>query len=307
MKKTAIVTGGAGFLGKFVVKKLSEHYTIFVPRSQNFDIRKKQEVEKIFDVIRPDVVVHLAAKVGGIGANKKNPGKFFYDNIMMGLNLVETSREYGIDKFIHVGTVCSYPKYCSIPFREEDLWNGYPEETNAPYGISKKAIITMLGAYREQYGLKSAVLLPVNLYGPGDNFDEDTSHVIPSLIKKIYNAKVNGDISVKCWGDGSASREFLYVEDAAEAICRAVKSDIVDPYPINLAGCGEITIKRLAQIIKEHIGYSGNIEWDSNMPNGQPRRCLDGSRAKELLGWQSETDFIDGIRNTIRWYIQMHN
>lgn len=304
MKKTVMVTGGAGFLGGFVVEKISQNHRVFVPRSKNFDLTQKLEVERLFSTVDPDIVVHLAAKVGGIGANRENPGKFFYDNIMMGINLVEASRIYGVDKFIHIGTVCSYPKYCEVPFKEDDLWNGYPEETNAPYGIAKKSIMTMLEAYRDQYGLKSMVLLPVNLYGPGDNFKEDSSHVIPALIKRFYQAKNRGDRVVKCWGDGSASREFLYVKDAADAISRAVDSNIENSIPINLGGSGEITIKRLVQIISEHVGYEGKIEWDDSMPNGQPRRCLDGSRAKDLLDWESKTNFIDGIRETIRWYIQ---
>ena len=303
MKKSVLVTGGAGFLGRHLIEKLipSEN-EIFVPRSSNFDLTVRSEVDKIFDVVRPDVVVHLAAKVGGIGANRENPGRFFYDNISMGINLVDASREYGVDRFIHVGTVCSYPKNCPVPFKEDDLWNGFPEQTNAPYGIAKKAIITMLEGYKKQYGLNSTVLLPVNLYGPGDNFDESSSHVIPALIKKVYDAKERGDVEIVCWGTGNASREFLYVEDAAEAIKLAIDSDVVDPLPINLGGCGEITIRELVETICDVMNYDGKIKWDVTKPDGQPRRCLDTSRCKEKLNWKASTDFKNGLEKTISWY-----
>ena len=277
-------------------------YNVYIPRSKNFDLTNRDRVAELFSVVRPDIVIHLAAKVGGIGANKENPGSFFYNNIMMGVNLVEISREYDIRKFIHIGTVCSYPKNCEVPFKEDDLWNGFPEETNAPYGIAKKAIITMLQGYKQQYGLNSNVLLPVNLYGPGDNFDENTSHVIPAIIKKVRDAQIKGENEIVCWGSGKASREFLYVKDAAKGICAAVESDFNDPLPINLGGAGEITIKRLVTIICEHMGFAGKVIWDDSKPDGQPRRCLDTSRCKELLSWEAKTDFITGIRDTIGWY-----
>ncbi len=303
MSKMVLLTGGAGFLGSHVVTELSTlGYNVYIPRSKNFDLTNRDRVAELFSVVRPDIVIHLAAKVGGIGANKENPGSFFYNNIMMGVNLVEISREYDIDKFIHIGTVCSYPKNCEVPFKEDDLWNGFPEETNAPYGIAKKAIITMLQGYKQQYGLNSNVLLPVNLYGPGDNFDENTSHVIPAIIKKVRDAQIKGENEIVCWGSGKASREFLYVKDAAKGICAAVESDFNDPLPINLGGAGEITIKRLVTIICEHMGFAGKVIWDDSKPDGQPRRCLDTSRCKELLSWEAKTDFITGIRDTIGWY-----
>ena len=303
MSKMVLLTGGAGFLGSHVATELSSlGYKIYIPRSSQFDLTNKDNVSKVFDIVRPDIVIHLAAKVGGIGANKENPGSFFYNNIMMGVNLVEASREYDVGKFIHIGTVCSYPKNCPVPFKEDDLWNGFPEETNAPYGIAKKAIITMLQGYKQQYGLNSNVLLPVNLYGPGDNFDENSSHVIPAIIKKVRDAQVKGEREIVCWGSGKASREFLYVKDAAKGICAAVESDFNDPLPINLGGAGEITIKRLVTIICEHMCFTGKVLWDDSKPDGQPRRCLDTSRCKELLSWEAKTDFITGIRETIGWY-----
>lgn len=305
MKKTVMVTGGHGFLGSFVVKRIlnATNYNVFVPGSDSFDLRKKSDVDNLFDVVRPDMVVHLAARVGGIGANKENPGAFFYDNMIMGLNLVEASREYGVGKFIHTGTVCSYPKFCRVPFKEDDLWNGFPEETNAPYGIAKKAIITMLEGYKKQYGLNSMVLLPVNLYGPKDNFDDSSSHVIPALVKRVYEARENGDKKIVCWGSGNVSREFLYVEDAAEAICVALDSEVNDPVPINLGGCGEITIRDLVGVICECLEYEGEIEWDLDKPDGQPRRCLDTSRCRDLLKWRAKTDFREGLNKTINWYL----
>ena len=305
MKKTVMVTGGHGFLGSFVVKRILNvtNYNVFVPGSDSFDLRKKSNVDNLFDVVRPDMVVHLAARVGGIGANKENPGAFFYDNMIMGLNLVEASREYGVGKFIHTGTVCSYPKFCQVPFKEDDLWNGFPEETNAPYGIAKKAIITMLEGYKKQYGLNSMVLLPVNLYGPKDNFDDSSSHVIPALVKRVYEARENGDKKIVCWGSGNVSREFLYVEDAAEAICVALDSEVNDPVPINLGGCGEITIRDLVGVVCECLEYEGEIEWDLDKPDGQPRRCLDTSRCRDLLKWRAKTDFREGLNKTINWYL----
>lgn len=307
MKKTIIVTGGSGFLGSHVVEKLNktEKYIVYVPRSDKYDLTQRSCVDELFSVIKPDIVVHLAAKVGGIGANRDNPGSFFYDNIMMGLNLVDVSK-YMVEKFIHIGTVCSYPKYCEVPFKETSLWDGFPEETNAPYGIAKKAIITMLEAYKKQYNLSSVVLMPVNLYGPRDNFNENSSHVIPALIKKIYDVKNRGDNEVVCWGTGKASREFLYVADAADAIVRAIESDIDDQMPINLGGSGEITIEKLVRIISEHMCYTGKIVWDDTKPDGQPRRCLDNTRCQNILGWKAKTDFVSGIRETIKWYKQNH-
>jgi GDP-L-fucose synthase len=258
-------------------------------------------VERLYTDARPDVVIHLAAEVGGIGANMAQPGRFFYANMAMGLHLVEHARRRGIEKFVHTGTVCAYPKHCPIPFREDDLWNGYPEETNAPYGVAKKAIFVMLDGYRRQYGLASAVTVPVNLYGPGDNFDPATSHVIPALIRKCEEARLTGADEVICWGTGSATREFLYVDDAAEGIVKAAEI-IEEPLPINLGGGVEIAIRDLVAKIAAACGYAGRISWDASKPDGQPRRSLDITRAKTLLGWEPRQDFDTGLAATVAWW-----
>lgn len=298
-----LLTGARGFLGGYVFESLvNEGYRdILAPTREQYDLTNTGHVESLFKKYQPEYVVHLAADVGGIGANMNNPGRFFYNNISMGINLVENARIYGVKHFTFVGTVCSYPKFCFSPFREESIWSGYPEETNAPYGIAKKSIITMLQAYKAQYGLNSCCLIPTNLYGPRDHFNESKSHVIPALIKKFVDAKNNKLKSVECWGTGNATREFLYVEDAAEAIVRAV-GEINDPSPINLGSGFEISIRDLVQKIRVEVGYDGDVLWDTSKPDGQPKRFLDTSRAKELIGWEASTGFDEGIRNTIRWY-----
>ncbi len=300
-----VVTGGAGFLGTAVCRALRARGVsperIVVPRRKDFDLTIESEVERLYDVARPDVVIHLAAEVGGIGANMAHPGRFFYANMAMGLHLVEHARRRGIEKFVHTGTVCAYPKHCPVPFREDDIWNGYPEETNAPYGVAKKAIFVMLDGYRREYGLKSAVVVPVNLYGPRDNFDPSSSHVIPALIRKCEEARRAGSAEVVCWGTGSATREFLYVEDAAEGIVRA--AEVMDePVPINLGGGIEIPIRDLVVKIAAACGYDGRIVWDATKPDGQPRRGLDISRARTLLGWQPRQDFDAGLATTVKWW-----
>jgi GDP-L-fucose synthase len=298
-----LLTGARGFLGGYVFESLVNkgHRDILTPTREQYDLTNADHVGSLFKRYEPDYVVHLAADVGGIGANMNNPGRFFYNNISMGINLVENARIYGVKHFTFVGTVCSYPKFCFSPFREESIWSGYPEETNAPYGIAKKSIITMLQAYKAQYGLNSCCLIPTNLYGPRDHFDESKSHVIPALIKKFVDAKNNKLESVECWGTGSATREFLYVEDAAEAIVQAI-GKIDDPSPINLGSGFEISIRDLVQKIRLEVGYDGDVLWDTSKPDGQPKRFLDTSRAKELIGWEASTGFDEGIRNTIRWY-----
>ena len=303
--KRIVVTGGAGFLGKAVCRVLQARGVkgdqIVVPRRCDYDLTIESHVERLYADARPDVVIHLAAEVGGIGANMAQPGRFFYANMAMGLHLVEHARRVGLEKFVHTGTVCAYPKHCPIPFREDDLWNGYPEETNAPYGVAKKALFVMLDGYRRQYGLASAVVVPVNLYGPGDNFDPATSHVIPALIRKCEDARRTRTERIECWGTGSATREFLYVDDAAEGVVRAAEM-LEEPLPINLGGGVEIAIRDLVKKIAAACDYGGRIEWDASKPDGQPRRSLDISRAKQLLGWTPKQDFDTGLAATVAWW-----
>ena len=303
--KRIVVTGGAGFLGKAVCRVLAARGVaperIFVPRRADYDLTVESAVERLYDDARPDVVIHLAAEVGGIGANMAHPGRFFYANMAMGLHLVEHARRRGLAKFVHTGTVCAYPKHCPIPFREDDLWNGYPEETNAPYGVAKKAIFVMLDGYRREYGLQSAVAVPVNLYGPGDNFDPASSHVIPALIRKCEEARVVNAPEVVCWGTGAATREFLYVDDAAEGIVRAAEV-MEEPVPINLGGGVEIPIRDLVVKIAAACDYAGRIAWDATKPDGQPRRGLDISRARQFLGWEPRQDFDAGLAKTVTWW-----
>jgi len=302
-KKRIILTGGAGFLGRFVEKKLKERgcSNIFIPRIEEFDLRNLDDIVKIYQIAQADTVIHLAAVVGGIGANRENPGSFFYDNLIMGAQLMEEARKNNIEKFVSIGTICSYPKFTPVPFKEEDLWNGYPEETNAPYGLAKKMLLVQSQAYRQQYGFNSIFLLPVNLYGPGDNFNPNSSHVIPALIKKFYDAKINNQSEVVVWGTGTATREFLYVEDCAEAIVLATeKYDKADP--VNIGAGFEISIKDLAEKIKDIIGFKGKVVWDITKPDGQPRRCLDTSRAFKEFGFETKMDFKTGLEKTIEWY-----
>ena len=300
-----VVTGGAGFLGRNVVRVLQERGVprsqITIPRRASYDLTREADVERLYADAKPDIVLHLAAEVGGIGANMNAPGRFFFANMAMGLHLVEHARLNGIAKFVHTGTVCAYPKNCPVPFREEDIWNGFPEETNAPYGIAKKALFTMLDAYYRQYELKSAVVVPVNLYGPGDNFDKQSSHVIPALIRKCEEARVAGRDSIQCWGTGKATREFLFVEDAAEAIVRA--AEVIDePSPINLGGGREIAIGELVREIALACDFRGEIQWDASKPDGQPRRGIDISRARSLLKWAPQKDFTEGLAETVQWW-----
>jgi GDP-L-fucose synthase len=303
--KRIVVTGGAGFLGTAVCRTLRARGVpaeqIIVPRRRDYDLTIESQVERLYADARPDVVIHLAAEVGGIGANMAQPGRFFYANMAMGLHLVEHARRRDIEKFVHTGTVCAYPKHCPIPFREDDLWNGYPEETNAPYGVAKKAVFVMLDGYRRQYGLASAITVPVNLYGPGDNFDPASSHVIPALIRKCEEARLANAEEVVCWGTGAATREFLYVDDAAEGIVRAAEI-MEEPLPINLGGGVEIAIRDLVTKIAAACGYAGRITWDTAKPDGQPRRGLDITRAKTLLGWTPRQDFDTGLAATVAWW-----
>ena len=308
---TILVTGGAGFLGRHVCDQLRKrglkiegettNPDVFTPSSKDFDLTVEADVKRLFNKVLPDVVIHLAAVVGGIGANRENPGSFYYKNMSMGLHMMEEARLRGVDKFVAIGTICAYPNHTPVPFKEEDLWDGYPESTNAPYGLAKKMMLVQAQAYREQFGFNAIYLLPVNLYGPHDNFDPASSHVIPALIKKCVNAKNRGDDHITCWGTGSASREFLYVEDAAEGIIAATEK-YDGREPINIGAGREIYIKDLVPMIAEICGFKGEIQWDSSKPDGQPRRCLDTTKASELFGWDAKTDFIDGLRTTIEWY-----
>ena len=301
--KRICVTGGSGFLGQRVVAQLSArgHRDIFVVRRCDFDLVLAEDCERLYREAKPQVLIHLAGIVGGIGANRENPGRFFYENMMMGMQLIEGARFHGVEKFVQVGTVCSYPKFTPVPFKEDDLWNGYPEETNAPYGIAKKALLVQLQAYRDQYGLNGIYLLPVNLYGPGDNFDPGSSHVIPALIKKCADAVRKDESTVEVWGTGEPTREFLYVDDAAEAIVLAAEN-YNGREPVNLGSGKEISIKDLVHLIARETDFSGDIVWNSAKPDGQPRRVLDVSRAAKLLGFHARTDFIDGLRLTVEWY-----
>jgi GDP-L-fucose synthase len=301
--KRVVVTGGAGFLGARVVAELNSRgcASITIPRSKDTDLREKADIVRLLEAARPDMIIHLAAVVGGIGANQDNPGKFFYDNLMMGVQLIEQARLRGVSKFVAIGTICAYPKFTPVPFREDDLWGGYPEETNAPYGLAKKMLLVQSQAYRQQYGFNSIYLLPVNLYGPGDNFAPGSSHVIPALIKKCVDARRSGASSIEVWGSGRATREFLYVDDAARGVVMAAEA-YNDPDPVNLGTDSEISIKDLTLLIVELTGFKGNVVWNTSRPDGQPRRRLDVSRARERFGFSARVPFREGLAATIEWY-----
>src|SRR5580704_12865475 len=304
-KRRVVLSGGNGFLGSFVVEKLRAAgcTDIFSPHSREYDLREKSEALRLYKDLRPDIFIHLAAVVGGIGANRANPGRFFYDNAVMGINAIEAGRIAGVEKFVCAGTICSYPKFTPVPFREESFWNGYPEETNAPYGLAKKMLLVQLQAYREQYGFKGIYLAPVNLYGPRDNFDLQGSHVIPALIRKCWEAKQMRAPEIAAWGTGSATREFLYVEDAAEAIVLAAEK-YEKPALVNLGSGREISVRNLLELISSLTGYEGTTRWDGTKPDGQPRRCLDTSRALTEFGWHAKTTLDDGLQKTISWYTE---
>jgi GDP-L-fucose synthase len=301
--KRVLLTGGAGFLGKVVMRELEARNVgeIIIPRRAQYDLTEQQAVRDLYNETRPEIVIHLAAEVGGIGANRANPGRYFFANMAMGLHVIEEARASQVEKVVQVGTVCAYPKFATVPFREDDLWSGYPEETNAPYGIAKKSLLVMLQSYREQYGLNGIYLLPVNLYGPGDNFDLESSHVIPALIRKFVTARDNGDPEIVAWGTGSASREFLYVDDAARAIVMATER-YDGPEPVNVGTSHEMTIKDLVELIGRLTGYEGAIRWDTTKPDGQPRRKLDTTRARELFGFEAQVTLEEGLRKTIEWW-----
>ena len=302
-KKKVLVTGGAGFLGQVVVKELKKKGCshVFVPRSKDFDLRDPVVIRKMLKQTRPQMVIHLAAVVGGIGANRSNPGKFFYDNLVMGVHLMEEARLAAVEKFVAVGTICAYPKFTPVPFKEDDLWNGYPEETNAPYGLAKKMLLVQSQAYRQQYGFNSIFLLPVNLFGPGDNFSPSTSHVIPALIKKCVDAKIKGENTISVFGSGKATREFLYVDDAARGILLAAEK-YNKPDPVNLGSGMEISIRDLLKLIIKHTGYKGRVIWDASKPDGQPRRRLDVTRAYKEFGFKAKINFSTGLLRAISWY-----
>jgi GDP-L-fucose synthase len=306
--KRIVVTGGAGFLGRAICERLQGlgAAEVLVPRRAAYDLTIEADVERMYQDMRPQVVVHLAAEVGGIGANMANPGRYFYANMAMAMHLIEHARRWRLEKFVQTGTICAYPKFTPVPFREEHLWDGYPEETNAPYGVAKKAAMVMLDAYRRQYGLRGVYVLPVNLYGPWDNFNLDTSHVIPALIRKCIEARDAGHDHIVCWGTGSASREFLYVDDAADGLIRAAEA-MDTPDPINLGTGMEITIRDLVVLIARLCGFTGEIRWDASKPDGQPRRCLDVQRAADRLGWRAKVGFEEGLRRTIAWFQQHRN
>ena len=302
-KKRIVVTGGAGFLGSYVMERLAARgcRDVFVPLIEDFDLVRMDDVVRLYEEARPDIVIHLAAVVGGIGANREHPGKFFYDNLMMGVQLIEVARQRGLEKFVALGTICAYPNLTPVPFKEEDLWNGYPEVTNAPYGLAKKMLLVQSQAYREEYGFNGIFLMPVNLYGPRDNFNPNSSHVIPALIKKCLDARDAGAEAIEVWGTGSASREFLYADDCAEGILLATeKYDSSEP--MNLGAGREILIKDLVELIVKLTGFEGAIRWDPTKPDGQPRRCLDTTRAEKAIGFKAKVAFEEGLRNTIEWY-----
>ena len=308
-EKRICVTGGAGFLGQAVVKKLIERgaieANIFIPRSSQYDLVDGDAIERLLSDSQPDIIIHLAAQVGGIGANREHPAEFFYNNLMMGVQLLHKAWQHGVEKFVAVGTICAYPKFTPVPFKEEELWNGYPEETNAPYGLAKKMLLVQSQAYRDQYGYNSIYLLPVNLYGPGDNFDPASSHVIPALIKKCVDAQAAGAEEIVVWGDGSPTREFLYVDDAAEGILLAAEH-YNDSEPVNLGSGMEISIKDLVEEVANATGFEGKLVWDTSKPNGQPRRCLDVTRAKEWFGFEAQMPFDEGLQRTVAWYRARH-
>ncbi|MBN1264765.1 MAG: GDP-L-fucose synthase [Anaerolineales bacterium] len=297
------VTGGAGFLGSYIIQKLKERQAgdIYVPDYPDYDLVQKDSILRMLETAKPDLIIHLAANVGGIGANRARPAEFFYDNLMMGAQLIHESWKFGVEKIVALGTVCAYPKFTPVPFREEDLWNGYPEETNAPYGLAKKMMLVQSQSYREQYGFNSIFLLPVNLYGPRDNFNLETSHVIPALIRKCLEAEVRGEREIVVWGDGTPTREFLYAADAAEGILLAAEH-FNQSVPVNLGSGNEISIRDLLELIVRLTGFSGRVVWDTSKPNGQPRRKLDTQKAKEYFGFQAKTTFEEGLRQTIDWY-----